>query len=53
VNGFYEISFIDRFNQTSNENPIPNLSKKFEYLSLKPFPNFDYIAFPYVLIKDT
>lgn len=46
------IRFIDRtYEREVEEYRIPNISK--EFLSLQPFPNYNYDNFPYVLIKDS
>jgi hypothetical protein len=49
-----KIRFIDRKNVDEvTFSKIPNPSNDNDYKSLRPFPNYDYETFPYVLIKDS
>ena len=54
VEGDKKIRFIDRTKETEDpDTTISNISNQSEYRSLKPFPNYNFYEFPYVLIKDS
>ena len=54
VNGSKNIRFINRIDyKEDTELRIKNLSQDNDYRSLRPFPNYNYNSFPYVLIKDS
>jgi hypothetical protein len=54
VNGSKSIRFINRTYSREEANlKIGNLSEDSEYRSLRPFPQYNYTTFPYVLIKDS
>jgi hypothetical protein len=54
VNESKSIRFIDRKQKKDVVSmSIKNLSNDDEYKSLRPFSNYNYKTFPYVLIKDS
>jgi hypothetical protein len=54
VNGSKTIRFINRtYGREDTNLRIGNLSGDTEYRSLRPFPQYNYSTFPYVLIKDS
>jgi hypothetical protein len=54
TSGDRSIRFISRLNYREDESlKFENLSRDNDYKSMKPFPDYNYETFPYVLIKDS
>ena len=54
MNGSRNIRFINRNSYKEDSSlKIANLSNDNDYKSLRPFPNYSYKEFPYVMIKDS
>ena len=54
TSGDRSIRFISRLSYREDESlKFENLSRDNDYKSMKPFPDYNYETFPYVLIKDS